>query len=51
MQSVLKNPLADPFTTGVSSGASFGATNAITTGMINDQRVKTRAFVLDRVLF
>ena len=30
MQSVLKNPLADPYTTGVSSGAGFGATLAIT---------------------
>ncbi len=32
MQSVLKNPLADPYTTGVSSGAGFGATLAITVG-------------------
>jgi iron complex transport system permease protein len=29
MQSTLLNPLADPYTTGVSSGASFGATLAI----------------------
>lgn len=29
MQSTLMNPLADPYTTGVSSGASFGATLAI----------------------
>ncbi len=33
MQSILKNPLADPYTTGVSSGAGFGATVAMTTGM------------------
>lgn len=33
MQSILKNPLADPYTTGVSSGAGFGATLAITMGV------------------
>ncbi len=33
MQSVLRNPLADPYTTGVSSGAAFGATVAITGGL------------------
>lgn len=33
MQSTLMNPLADPYTTGVSSGASFGATLAIGMGM------------------
>lgn len=33
MQSVLKNPLADPYTTGISSGASFGATLAIVSGI------------------
>ena len=32
MQSILKNPLADPYTTGVSSGAGFGATLAIVAG-------------------
>ncbi len=33
MQSMLKNPLADPYTTGISSGASFGATLAIGFGL------------------
>ncbi len=33
MQSTMKNPLADPYTTGISSGASFGATLAIVVGM------------------
>ena len=33
MQSVLKNPLADSYTTGISSGASFGATLAIIMGV------------------
>ena len=32
MQSMLKNPLADPYTTGISSGACFGATIAISAG-------------------
>lgn len=32
MQSVLANPLADPYTTGVSDGACLGATVAIITG-------------------
>jgi iron complex transport system permease protein len=32
MQSTLMNPLADPYTTGVSSGASFGATLAMLAG-------------------
>lgn len=33
MQSTLRNPLADPYTTGVSSGAGFGATLAISAGL------------------
>ncbi len=33
MQSMMKNPLADPYTTGISSGASFGAILAITFGI------------------
>ena len=33
MQSMMKNPLADPYTTGISSGASFGAVLAITFGI------------------
>ena len=32
MQSSMKNPLADPYTTGISSGASFGAALAIIMG-------------------
>ena len=32
MQSMLKNPLADPYTTGISAGASFGVTIAILLG-------------------
>lgn len=33
MQSVLANPLADPYTTGISDGATLGATIAIVTGL------------------
>ena len=32
MQSALKNPLADPFMTGIASGASFGVTLAVACG-------------------
>ncbi len=32
MQSIMKNPLADPYTTGISSGAGFGAILAIALG-------------------
>ena len=32
MQSIMKNPLADPYTTGISSGAGFGAILAISLG-------------------
>lgn len=32
MQSIMSNPLADPYTTGISSGASFGAIVAIAIG-------------------
>ncbi len=33
MQSIVSNPLADPYTTGISSGASFGAVAAIIAGL------------------
>ena len=33
MQCILRNPLADPYTTGISSGASFGATLAMGLGI------------------
>ena len=33
MQSLMKNPLADPYTTGISAGAGFGATLAMTAGI------------------
>ncbi len=48
MQSTMKNPLADPYTTGISSGASFGATLAIVMGMTlvgGDYALVINAFV------
>ena len=33
MQSAIKNPLADPYTTGISSGAMFGMTLAVVAGI------------------
>lgn len=35
MQAIVKNPLADPYILGVSSGASFGATLAVVLGLGN----------------
>ena len=52
MQSVLKNPLADPYTTGISSGAGFGATLAITMGLSfvgGDYSVVINAFLFSLV--
>lgn len=34
MQSLMNNPLADPYSTGISSGACFGAVAAIVTGVM-----------------
>ncbi len=52
MQSILKNPLADPYTTGVSSGAGFGATLAIVMGasIITDEyAIVLNAFVFSLI--
>ena len=52
MQSLLKNPLADPYTTGVSSGAGFGATLAIVMGAsiaTNDYAIVANAFVFSLI--
>ena len=48
MQSVMKNPLADPYTTGISSGAGFGAALAVTLGISiigGDYALVVNAFV------
>lgn len=52
MQSVLKNPLADPYTTGISSGAGFGATLAMVSGislLSGDYAVVANAFVFSLI--
>ena len=52
MQSILKNPLADPYTTGVSSGALFGATLAMTMGanmMGGEYAIVINAFIFSLV--
>jgi len=50
MQSIMNNPLADPYTTGVSSGASLGAVTAIITGftfssIAGEMGIVTNAFI------
>ncbi len=48
MQSTMKNPMADSYTTGVSSGAAFGATLAIVLGVTfisNDVSMVAAAFI------
>ncbi len=50
MQAVLSNPLADPYTTGVSDGATLGASVAIITGLsfstaAGSMSIVTNAFV------
>ena len=53
MQSILKNPLADAYTTGVSSGASFGATLAIAMGFsivgVGGYAIVANAFVFSLI--
>ncbi len=52
MQSILKNPLADPYTTGVSSGAGFGATMAIVMGasiVTDEYAIVSNAFVFSLI--
>ncbi len=47
MQSILKNPLADPYTMGISSGAGFGAAVAMIVGveLVSGGGVVVNAFV------
>lgn len=52
MQALLKNPLADPYTTGVSSGAGFGATLAIVMGASlasNEYAIVANAFLFSLI--
>lgn len=54
MQSMMRNPLADPYTTGVSSGASLGAAIAIVLGFSilplgDDLSIISNAFVMSLI--
>ena len=54
MQSITGNPLADPFTTGMSSGAMFGVTVALASGFtvtsgLNQYSIMINAFVFGMV--
>ena len=54
MQSLLKNPLADPYTLGISDGACFGAVTAIVTGaslstLSSSMGIVTNAFLCGMV--
>ncbi|MBP6021227.1 MAG: iron ABC transporter permease [Candidatus Methanomethylophilaceae archaeon] len=55
MQAVMKNPLADPYTTGISSGAGLGATLAIVfgisiiPGITGNMMTVTNAFLLSLI--
>jgi len=55
MQIIFRNPLADPYTTGISSGAGFGATLAIAMGisivpgLTGDWAIVFNAFILSLV--
>ncbi len=52
MQSVMKNPLADPYTTGVSSGALFGVAVAMILGFaVSGSPTDNLAVVLNAILF
>ncbi|MBQ8180038.1 MAG: iron ABC transporter permease [Candidatus Methanomethylophilaceae archaeon] len=54
MQSIMSNPLADPYTTGISSGACFGAVTALIMGfsfssILGQYGIVTNAFVCSLV--
>lgn len=51
MQSVMKNPLADPYTTGVSSGACFGVAVALVMGFSLSGQIGNLGFVLNAFIF
>lgn len=51
MQSAVKNPLADPYTTGISSGAVFGVSVAIVMGFSIGNSVGMYGLVLNSFVF
>lgn len=50
MQSLVKNPLADPYTTGISSGAVFGVTIALVLGLSFTSSISQYGIVLNAFL-
>ena len=51
MQSVMKNPLADPYTTGISSGACFGVAVAMVLGLTAFNSAGQYGVVLNAFIF
>ena len=51
MQSVMKNPLADPYTTGISSGACFGVAVAMVLGLTAFGQVGSYGIVINAFVF
>ncbi len=52
MQSVMKNPLADPYTTGISSGALFGVAIAMVLGFVAGKGgIDSYGLVLNSMIF
>ena len=51
MQSVMKNPLADPYTTGISSGACFGVAVAMVLGLTAFGSIGQYGLVLNAFMF
>lgn len=49
-QGILRNPLADPYTLGISNGASFGAALAIYIGIVMDIKLPVTLFALAAAL-
>lgn len=51
MQAVVKNPLADPYTTGISSGAVFGVAVALTLGFGAGTRIGSYGLMVNAFIF
>ncbi|MCL1811704.1 MAG: iron ABC transporter permease [Methanomassiliicoccaceae archaeon] len=51
MQSVMKNPLADPYTTGISSGACFGVAVAMVLGLTAFGQMGNYGIVVNAFIF
>ncbi|NLU46229.1 MAG: iron ABC transporter permease [Euryarchaeota archaeon] len=51
MQAVVRNPLADPYTTGISSGAVFGVAVALTLGFGAGTRIGSYGLMVNAFIF